>query len=153
MLTVDNALPATQESYQKELENYFNAKNFHATASCVEKLIIDNPNNPKFLFVRAFCLLNLKKSAEAIRDLDAALALSPNNGMLKIIYRLKGICHQNLEEIPQAVACYKEAASRGDNYSYGILATVGVIPKKTLSSSYPFDYNIPSTLQETYEDK
>ena len=155
MPTVDSAFPREfdTEGYTKTFAGYFNTRNYPAAISYVDEHLNRFPSNPKLFYDRAFCLINLKNGKEAIADLDCALALSPNSEMLKKIYSLKGVCHQSLEEIPEAVACYKEAASRGDNYSLGILATVGVIPKKTLSSSLPFDYNIPSTLQETYEDK
>jgi tetratricopeptide (TPR) repeat protein len=162
MLTVDGAShdPSTPSlapefnyrEFMKTFGGYFTAHNFQGACDYIDKVIQQFPSDPRLYLARADCLMNLKNASSAIDDLSQALLLSPDEELSRKIYRAKGVCHQSLEDIPSAVVCYKEAASRGDKYSIGVLATVGVIPKKTLSSSYPFDYNIPSALQETYED-
>lgn len=144
-----------QEEFAKTLNGYQDVGNFQGACDHIEKMLERFPAAPSLYLARASCLMNLKNGEGAVTDLNKALSLHPDKATLINIYRLMGVCQASLGNELLGLEYWTKAAALGDQYSQSVLvlATGGLTPKKTISSSYPFDYNASSKLQEIYEDK
>lgn len=83
------------------------------------------PRDPDLYLFRATASACLKDPQKALEDLNHAIELRPSKETLGNIYAMMGTCYGLLGDDNTAADFHEKAARLGNNYSFGILTTIG----------------------------
>lgn len=125
------------------IRHYMNINKYEKALNEVEKLLVKNPENPYYLYLRADCLFRLNRCDEALVEMKSALEKGYS---AELCIGLMGMMYWGLNNNGEAKDCFKEALRLNPNDAE-VIAAYGVIQYTESSNIKKFGESIKDSLK------